>query len=478
MLTPSDYLGKDALTLCKGLRAKDFTAEELTYSAIDRAEEINPKINAIVTENYEQAVTQARYLDKHKELFKISPISGLPFLIKDLSTVKGLPATFGSRLFNNYTAEKSSKIVQNYINAGLNILGLSNTPEFGLTITTEPVANGVTRNPWNLEHSAGGSSGGAAAAVAAGISPVAHATDGGGSIRVPAACCGLFGLKPSRGLTSIENEPIGSWDGMSVGHVVSQTVRDSAAFLDVIKLESPRLYPMPVSQNSFLSSLEKQQNSLRVGLQLTHPSNQPIDQVCLDGVNLAGQLCESLGHKVEEIAHPVDYTPVVSAMAKMINTFIFHRIDARLQQLGIPLEKAEIENSTRIVASLGAKVTATEYLKAREILHTAEKVLDNFYKSYDIIISPVLSKEPAKLGWLNMNSEDMKNYTNCFRAYSGFTSIYNGTGQPSMSVPLHQSQNGLPVGIMFTGKWGDDAILLRLARQLEEAKPWPFGAEL
>ena len=478
MLTPSDYLDKDAISLCEGLRRKDFTAEELTHSAIDRAEEVNSKINAIVTENYEQAIIKAKHLDKNRDLFKTSPISGIPFLIKDLSTVKGLPATFGSNLFKNYTAEKSSKIVEDYIRAGLNIFGLSNTPEFGLTITTEPVANGVTRNPWNLEYSTGGSSGGAAAAVAAGISPVAHATDGGGSIRVPAACCGLFGLKPSRGLTSIENEPLGSWDGMSVGHVVSQTVRDSAAFLDAIKLDFPRLFPMPVTEGSFLSNLKKSQENLRIGLQLTHPGNQSIDQVCLDGVSLTGQLCESLGHKVEEVKHPLDYTPVISAMSKMINTFIFQRIDARLHQLGIPLEKADIENSTRIVASLGAKVTAGQYLKARETLHSAELVFDNFHKSYDIIISPVLSKEPAKLGWLNMNSEDMKNYTNCFRSYGGFTSIYNGTGQPSMSVPLHQSQNGLPVGVMFTGKWGDDAILLRLAKQLEEAKPWPLRAEL
>ena len=477
MLNPSDYLGKDALWLCEKLRLKDFTAEELTYCAISLAEEINPKINAIVTNNFDQALLNAKYIDKYSEHLEISPISGLPFLIKDLSTVKGLPATFGSNLFLDHKAKESSKIVKKYMKAGLNVLRLSNTPEFGLTITTEPAANGVTKNPWNLDYSTGGSSGGAAAAVAAGIMPVAHATDGGGSIRIPASCCGLFGLKPSRGLTSIENAPSDSWDGMSVGHVVSQTIRDSAAFLDAIKLDYPHLYPIPAAPSSFLATLEENPRQLRVGLQLSHPADQPIDQACLDGVKIAAQLCESLGHNVEEITHPVDYTPVVSAMSKMINTFVFQRINTRVKELGITQEEAQLEKSTRIVASLGAKVTALEYLKAREILHSTERTMNKFHKSYDVIISPVLSKEPAKLGWLDMDSEDMRNYTNNFRAYSGFTSIYNGTGQPSMSMPLHRSENGLPIGVMFTSKWGSDALLLGLAKQLEALKPWPRYTE-
>ena len=478
MLNPSDYLGKDALWLCGKLRAKEFTAEELTYCAISLAEQINPNINAIVTENFEQAVITAKHLDRNNQLLKTSPIAGLPFLIKDLSTVKGLPATFGSDLFLDHKAKKSSKIVKRYINAGLNIFGLSNTPEFGLNITTEPTANGATKNPWNLDYSTGGSSGGAAAAVAAGITPVAHATDGGGSIRIPASCCGLFGLKPSRGLTSIENEPSGSWDGMSVGHVVSQSVRDSAAFLDAIKLDHPHLYPIPNSPSSFLEAIENKPSQLKIGIQLSHPTHQPIDQVCLDGVNAAAQLCESLGHSTEEIMHPVDYAPAVSAMSKMINTFIFHRINTRIEQLGITQKEAKLENSTRIVASLGAKVTASEYLKSRETLHSTERTMSKFYQTYDVIISPVLSKEPAKLGWLDMNSEDMKNYTNNFKAYSGFTSIYNGTGQPSMSVPLHRSKNGLPIGVMFTSKWGSDALLLKLAKELEMAKSWPRYAKV
>ena len=473
MLESEDYLGKDAVELSAGIRAGDYSVVEVTECAINRAEKVESSIHSIVTQNFERALETAKIIDNSAEYLQKSILAGFPFLIKDLSTVKGLPATFGSNLFKDNKANMSSNIVQKYLNAGLNIFGLTNTPEFGLTLTTEPIANGVTRNPWNLEYSTGGSSGGAAAAVAAGISPVAHATDGGGSIRIPAACCGLFGLKPSRGLTAIENKLGDSWSGMSVGHVVSQSVRDSAAFLDIIKLEQANLFPLPPAPKSFLDKLGSEPRSLKIGLQLQHPLDQAIDNDCLDGVKQAGILCESLGHKVEEINHPIDYGPITSAMSKLINTHIFQRVHARICQLDLKLNEADIETSTRIVAKLGSDVTAVEFLQARDLLYAAEVTMAQFHQSCDIIVSPVLAKTPAKLGWLNMNSNDMKEYTQRFRQYSGFTSIYNGTGQPSMSIPLHRSATGLPVGVMFTGSWGSDQLLLDLASQLEKSQPWP-----
>ena len=473
MLESEDYLGKDAVELSAGIRAGDYSVVEVTECAINRAEKVESSIHSIVTQNFERALETAKIIDNSAEYLQKSILAGFPFLIKDLSTVKGLPATFGSNLFKDNKANISSNIVQKYLNAGLNIFGLTNTPEFGLTLTTEPIANGVTRNPWNLEYSTGGSSGGAAAAVAAGISPVAHATDGGGSIRIPAACCGLFGLKPSRGLTAIENKLGDSWSGMSVGHVVSQSVRDSAAFLDIIKLEQANLFPLPPAPKSFLDKLGSEPRSLKIGLQLQHPLDQAIDNDCLDGVKQAGMLCESLGHKIEEINHPIDYGPITSAMSKLINTHIFQRVHARICQLDLKLNEADIETSTRIVAKLGSDVTAVEFLQARDLLYAAEVTMAQFHQSCDIIVSPVLAKTPAKLGWLNMNSNDMKEYTQRFRQYSGFTSIYNGTGQPSMSIPLHRSATGLPVGVMFTGSWGSDQLLLDLASQLEKSQPWP-----
>ena len=478
MLSSDDYLGRDALSLCKNLRDKEFTAEELTLCAINRAETVNPNINAIITENYEKALEQAKRFDREPDLLQTSPLAGLPFLIKDLSTVKGLTATFGSRLFQNYRATKSSKIVEQYQKAGLNIFGLTNTPEFGLTLTTEPVANGITRNPWNLDFSTGGSSGGAAAAVASGISPVAHATDGGGSIRIPASCCGLFGLKPSRGLTCIENDLTGSWAGMSVGHVVSQTVKDSAALLDLITLKAPHLFPLPNNRGPFLEQLHSKPTQLKIGIQSKHPFDLTVDSECLEAVQLCAKNCELLGHRVEEIGSPVNYGPVSSAMSKLINTFISRRVNARLEELDLNFETALIENSTRLIATLGSKLTAQELVSAKDDIFTAQLQLNEFHKSFDLILSPVLAKTPAELGWLDMNSGDMRNYTERFRTYSGFTSIYNGTGQPSMSIPTIRTNNGLPVGVMLTGAWGSDSQLLQLASELEKVNPWPLYSDL
>ncbi|MCH7815259.1 MAG: amidase [Proteobacteria bacterium] len=478
MLAISDYQDMDAIALAAGVRRQDFTCEEITTCAIAQAEKLNPSINAIVAECYESAKALSKSFDTHPDLLNKSRLAGLPFLIKDLSMVKGMPAGFGSRLFAGHIAPRNANIVQKYLDAGLVVIGTSNTPEKGLTITTEPLAYGICRNPWNTGHSTGGSSGGAAAAVAAGILPVAHATDGGGSIRIPASCCGLFGLKPSRGLTAIENRLFESWSGLSVGHVVSQTVRDSAAFLDLITIDTPNLYAMPPSPASFYAEHSKQPGQLRIAVQLDQPLDQPIDADCLSAVNQAARLCESLGHSVEEVTHPVAYQPVIAAMARIINIHVYQAFAPRLEELNLSLADSPLEASAKLMAQNGSEQTATTYLEARELIKDAERQMARFHRDYDIILSPVLSKTPVKIGWLNMNSDDMQQYTKRFKAYSGFTALYNGTGQPSMSMPLHLSADGLPVGVMFTGAWGSDSLLLRLATQLEEAAPWPRTAEV
>ena len=478
MLSVVDYLGMDAIALAQGVRQGDFSNAEITSCAIARSEQTNPAINAINFSCFDAALARAQTFDQNPALLKQSRIAGLPFLIKDIANVEGLPTTFGSRLYEGFTAERNYHIVQKYLDAGLIVLGKTNTPECGLTLTTEPIANGITRNPWNTDHSTGGSSGGAAAAVAAGMTPVAHATDGGGSIRIPASACGLFGLKPSRGLTAIEDSLAAVWGGMSVGHVVSQTVRDSAAFLDVITLAAPNQFAMPPSPASFYGQLEAAPSELRIGIQLTHPMEQAVDAECVAAVQNAASLCESLGHRVDEISHPVDYGPVVSAMGTMINTYIYKSLSPRLEALNTTLEDAPIEASTRIMATHGRDTVTSRYLAAVDTVKDAERLLLKFHQDYPIILSPVLSKPPAEIGWLDMNSGDMKQYTNRFKQYSGFTALYNGTGQPSMSVPLHRTEAGLPVGVMFTGAWGADALLVGLARQLEDAQPWPRRAPL
>ena len=244
-LSASDYQAMDGLALAAGLRRGDFSSAELLATAIALAEQHNPALNAIVSERFEAARQEAAQHDATGG--ETHALAGLPFLIKDLSACQGLPHSYGSALFRDHVAAADCALVARYRQAGLVFLGKTNTPEFGLTITTEPALHGATRNPWQPEYSVGGSSGGAAAAVAAGIVPVAHATDGGGSIRIPAACCGLFGLKPSRGLTVIDADLSQCWSGLSVGHVLSRTVRDSAAFLDLARLEQALVFPRPGS---------------------------------------------------------------------------------------------------------------------------------------------------------------------------------------------------------------------------------------
>ncbi len=474
MLTIADYLEMDGLALTEGMRRGDFSPVEVLDCAIARAEAVNPSLNAIICECFERARDVAATLSSQS--LRQSNLAGLPLLIKDLADVAGLPTTSGSRLFEGFVAKENAAIVDRYVAAGMVIFGKTNTPEKGLVITTEPVATGATRNPWHLEHSAGGSSGGAAAAVAAGISPLAHATDGGGSIRIPASCCGLVGLKPSRGLTVVEDSLAACWSGMSVGHAVSQTVRDSAAMLDLICLDEPALFPLAPRPESFLEGLERAPGKLRIGLQLNHPVDQALDAQCIEAVRRAGELCVSLGHEVEEIEHPVDYQAAISAMARIINLHVYQALAPRLDELNLSIDEAPVEASTRIMAGSGSKVLASTYVAALDTVNEAARQTAEFHRHWDVLLSPVLSMPPVPLGWLDMNSADMKQYSARFKQYSGFTALYNGTGQPSLSLPLHRSDKGLPIGVMFSAAWGRDELLLRLARQLEQAQPWPRRA--
>ncbi len=478
MLTTSEYLELDAIDLSRGLRQKDFSCCEVMRSAIERATEVNPSINAIVSANYDSAMTQAQAFDQNPAIFDQSLLAGLPFLIKDLTPVNGLVTSYGSRLYQGEVSQFNANIVHRYIDAGLIIFGKTNTPEFGLTLTTEPAANGATRNPWNLAYSTGGSSGGAAAAVAAGILPAAHATDGGGSIRIPAANCGLVGLKPSRGLTTIEDELAGCWSGMSVGHVVSQTVRDSAAFLDLITLTEANLFPKPCAPNSFLEALGNEPKPLKIGVQLDHPMAQNLHDDCIAAVNSAALQLEGLGHTVQKIEHPIHYKSVTSATGKIINIHVYQTVKKRLKELGLSIESSQLESSTKLMATIGKGLSADEYTSAIDLLRLAQRQLHEFHKSWDIILSPVLSMPPAVLGWLDMNSDDLVDYGNKYKQYSGFTALYNASGQPSLSLPLYQNSLGLPVGVMFSANWGQDSLLLQLARQLEIDKPWPRRAPI
>jgi len=462
----------DASAMAEGIRTAQFTPRELLDCAIEQAQKLNPRLNAINTPCFEQA---SAILDA---LPADTAMGGLPFLIKDLSDLKDIPTHKGSALFADFVPNQSATIVERFLQAGMIPIGKSNTPELGLTITTEPVATGITRNPWNLHHSTGGSSGGAAAAVAAGIVPVAHATDGGGSIRIPASCCGLVGLKPSRGLTLIEPGLAESWSGMSVGHVLSRSVRDCAKFLELISLDKPLLYPMPTAPRDFTAQLGAGPGPLQIAVQTWHPFGEAVDQDCIDAVNTAARLCESLGHSVTELDTKPDYRAAAKAMNSLIALHTFQALNTRVKELQLSLDTAPMETSTRQMAQYGASLGIDDYTQAIETLHRVGREMDALHERYDAVLSPVLAKTPATLGWLDMNSEKATTYINRYKSYGGFTALHNGTGQPALSVPMSSTADSLPIGVMFSAAWGGDLTLLQLAAQIESARPWPLLAPL
>ncbi|MEX0617657.1 MAG: amidase family protein [Pseudohongiellaceae bacterium] len=469
-MNTEEYGNFDAVALADLLDRREVSATELLDCALALTERFNPVLNAITVPAFDQARRQAADLDKSSRSAK--PLAGVPFLIKDLSEVSGLPQTNHSRLFAGEIAQRSSMISERFLNAELVMLGKTNTPELCLTITTESVFAGPCRNPWNLDYSTGGSSGGAAAAVAAGIVPAAHATDGGGSIRIPASCCGLFGLKPSRGLTPVENNMQSSWSGMSVAHVVTRSVRDSAAFLDLLALDTPSLYPLPPGPGSFLESGRREPGALRIAVQTEHPGGAAVDPDCTEAVNKAMNLCGKLGHDVELCAPPVDYSALAAAAGTVINVHVAQAVMPRLENLGLNLEDSPLEEATRRMAARGARTSATEYLVALDYFRQVSRDMEAFHQTHDVLLSPVLALPPARLGWLDMNSSSIGTYARRFSQYSGFAALMNVSGQPSMSVPLHINAAGLPVGAMFSAGWSKDLQLLQLATMLESAAPW------
>lgn len=471
MLSRDEYLTLDAIDMAAGVAAGRWKALELTDCAITLAEQLNPVLNAITTARFGEARELAACIDAGQNA-TAAPLAGVPFLIKEVSAVAGLPHHHHSRLFAGETATEDAPIVKAFRAAGLVFLGTTNTPELCVTITTESRHGGRCRNPFNLDHSTGGSSGGAAAAVAAGIVPAAHGSDGGGSIRIPAACCGLFGLKVSRGLTPVEPQLHKSWSGLSVGHVLSRTVRDSAALLDAIYLREAGLYPLPPDRGAYASTLEQAPAPLRIGLQAQHPLGQPLDPEVEAALADTVALCRSLGHEVKPIRLAVDFPALNRAFATVTNVHTAQAVAPGLASRNLTLAEAPLEAATRRMVEMGQQASATAFVAALDEMRQVATNLTPVLQEVDVILSPVTTRPAVPLGWLDADAHDLKEYGRRFGAYSGFCALYNAIGWPSMSVPLQQSRGGLPIGMLFSAGWGHDRLLLRLARQLERSRPW------
>lgn len=462
------YESHDALGLAELVRQGDVKPAELLEAAIARSERLNPKINAVVIPLFDEA---RRLVAKGPPE---GPFAGVPFLLKDLyAAYAGARLTHGSRLFTDFVPDHDSELVARYRRAGLVIFGRSASPEFGITTSTESLLFGATRNPWNLDRMAGGSSGGAAAAVSAGIVPAANASDGGGSIRIPASCCGLFGLKPTRARTPSGPDAGEGWSGMSTAHVVSRSVRDSAALLDATHgadLGAPYWAPPP--ERPFLQEVGAAPGRLRIGLQTRSFNGVATHADCLAAAEDAAKLCESLGHDVEPATLEVDAAGFGRASQVIIAANLRATVLDRAAELGRELAPDDLEPMTHIMANAAADVEAADYARAIRTIHALGRQVAGFLERYDVLLTPTLASPPFEIGRLALTASDLPVFLESLLQTVGFTQLFNATGNPAASVPLHWNAEGMPIGVQLVGRFGDEATLLRLAAQLEEARPW------
>jgi amidase len=464
----AEYVDYDGLDLAQLIRARQVSVNEVLEAAIYRIERLNPSLNAVVTKVYAEARAEARTLDP------ATPFAGVPFLLKDLGGAQaGVPLSAGSRFFMHAPAPVDAEIVRRYKCAGLMILGRTNTPEFGLSATTEPVAFGPTRNPYDPTRTSGGSSGGSAAAVAARMVPLAHASDGGGSIRIPASCCGLFGMKTTRNRISFAPYAGEGLAGFSGEHVVSRSVRDSAAALDATAGPAPGdpYYPPPPAR-PFLDEVGASPDRLRIALCTQPFGGTPVHPDCTLAAKQTARLCEQLGHTVEEAAPQYDVEGLDTNYNRIFAVGAAANITMRARALGREPDPAGFERVTWAMVEFGRQIAAPDYVMMLNRLHAISREIALFFETYDVLLTPTLAEPPVELGVLDMMAEDMAAYTERLWRFTPFTYPFNVTGQPAMSVPLSWNDTGLPIGVHFVGRHGDEATLFRLAAQLEQAQPW------
>jgi amidase len=465
-MTFKEYRGYDAVGLADLVRKKEVSARELLGEAIARTARVDREINAVVVKHYDYA---ERQIDNG---LADGPFTGVPFLLKDLELLEGTRTTSGASLYKDNIADHTGTLARRFLATGVTIFGKSSTPEFGLMPTTEPRLFGPTRNPWNLAHSSGGSSGGAAAAVAARILPVAHASDGGGSIRIPASACGVFGLKPTRARNPLGPDRGEGWGGFSVGHVVSISVRDSALMLDAIHGPEPSSpYVAPPPERPYADEVKRDPGRLRIAFADTSPYGDAIDSEIAAAVRELARLLAKLGHHVEQRAPVLAADPAL-VMKVIVSVSTALNVRAAEQRFGRAMTDKDFESLTLTSAHNGQKTSATDYLAAQLSAFHISRALAEFFQSCDVFLCPTLCSPPLRIGELNPMSDDLSYIAPILRRYIPWTSMFNMSGQPSMSVPLAWNSAGLPLGMMFSARFGDEATLFRLAAQLEQERPW------
>ena len=463
-----NYSEYDAMGLAELVATNQVSPHEILEAAVGEIERTNTSINAVVTKCYERA---KQLID---DGLPDGPLRGVPFLLKDLrASDSGIRTTFGSRFFSDFVPKVDSEMVKRYKASGLVIIGKTNTPEFGGAPTTENSLFGPTLNPWNPRYSAGGSSGGSAAAVAARMVPAAHGSDGGGSIRIPAGCCGLFGYKPSRAVNPSGPDVGEAWNGLSTEHVITRTVRDSALLLDITSgSSSGDPYSAPHYEYSFLESIKKTPKRLRVAVQVSSMGGVYPHEECREAIDNTIKILESLGHIVFEARPSYDTAASGAAFRLVIAANVYSQIQAYAKEIGRqPLEN-EIERINFRLAKEASLASAADFVAATWALHRVGRAVAPFFDDYDVLLTPTVSSPPPLIGELDITSEDVDAYLGKVFSWIPYTALANQAGLPSMSVPLYWGGSGLPSGVCFTAARGGDLLLFGLAAQLEVAAPW------
>ena len=463
-----DYEHFDALGLAELVKQGKVAPDELLETAIERVEARNAAVNAVTMKLYDygrQAIVDG---------LPDGPFKGVPFLLKDLTAqVAGIKMTRGSKFFADTPPPvMDSEHVKRLKAAGLVIFGRTNTCELGLSLTCEPQLHGPTKSPWDTTCISGGSSGGAAAAVGARMVPIAHASDGFGSIRAPAACCGAVGLKPTRGRNTMAPYTGEGLGGLSTEHAVTLTVRDTAALLDATAGSGPGdPYVAPVPPRPFLADVQAERRPLRIAYTTAAPNGAPVDTEYLKALAEAVVFCKDLGHRVEEADPEIDRGAVVPtfltfAAANMVVTLGSHPTAGR------PARKGEVENVTWGTAQRGESITAPDYVRATQAAHKLGRQMAAFHATYDVLLTPGLGTLPPHLGWIDMMLDDVDEYWRRVFTFSPFTVWFNITGQPALMLPLGRSASGFPIAVQLVGRYGEEGTILGLGAQLEKTRPW------
>ncbi|MDH3623419.1 MAG: amidase family protein [Myxococcales bacterium] len=484
-----EYDAYDGLGLAELVRAGQVRSRELVEECIARIERVNPKINGVVRPLYDRARAQSQ------EALGEGPFAGVPFLVKDLiQCIPGVPTEMGSVFWKGWTPQTATNLYKRWREAGVIPVGKTATSELGLLPVVETELCGKTRNPWNLDRTSGGSSGGSGASVAAGVAPLASAGDGGGSIRIPASCCGVFGHKPSRARNPVGPTASEHWSGFVSEHVVSRSVRDSAAMLDATHgPDATAPYFAPPIEGTFLGATKSDPRPLRIAFHSEPAFPSTVHPDCRTAVEDAAHLCEQLGHRVEEISPGHDPPALSRALVIVFGSNIAAEIEEAERIVGRRATPKDFQLTTWISHMIGKAVSAQDFLVALRSLQAEARRLARVYRDYDLVLTPTLGTPPIEIGALEPQGIDaaaqklfaatgwsaplaspklIDRAAETTFAFVPFTPIANITGQPSMSVPLFWNAKDLPIGVMFTGRPPDEAVMFSLAAQLERARPW------